>query len=299
MAERAVSHHPGEVWVACNLCGSADHAILFTATQSAKQVVRCRRCGMVFYNPQPSPSQVAALYSSEYFAREFPGELVAEQTRLAHGRLARIESELGVGSLLDVGCGVGCFLAVARQRGWRAVGMDVAPAAVKVATTASGGPVLLGDLSRPRPAGMSPFDVLSMWDVLEHLADPVGDLRRARHWLRPGGLIVMQTQNVNSVTSAWMRRRWEQFVEFHLYHFSSRTLRLALEQAGFERIRIEASDRFTRGEAATRDEKVPRSAERPMSPRDSLRHSRDFLFVRMGYDPFNIMVAAARCPTGG
>ena len=283
----------------CNLCGSPDSFALFTATRSGKQVVRCRRCGLVFYNPQPSPSQAAAQYSPEYFTREFPEDVIAEQARLAHLRLARIETELGAGSLLDVGCGVGRFLAVAHQRGWRAAGMDVAPAAVQAATTASGAPVLLGDLSRPCPAGMPPFDVLTMWDVLEHLSDPVGDLRRARHWLRPGGLIVIQTQNVNGVTSAWMRRRWEQFVESHLYHFSTRTLRLALEQAGFGGIRIEASDRFARSEPAARDDSLPCAPRHPRTFGGLLRHFRDRLFVCLGHETFNIMVATARRPAGG
>lgn len=283
----------------CNLCGSPDSLALFTATRSGKRVVRCRRCGLVFYNPQPSPSQAAAQYSPEYFAREFPEDVGAEQTRLAHLRLARIETELGVGSLLDVGCGVGRFLAVAHQRGWRAVGMDVASAAVQAAATLSGAPVLLGDLSRLCLAGTPLFDVLTMWDVLEHLSDPVGDLRRARQWLRPGGLIVIQTQNVNGVTSAWMRRRWEQFVESHLYHFSTRTLRIALEQAGFGRIRIEASDRFAWSEPAARDDSPPCPREHSRNFADVLRHFRDWLLVCLGHETFNVMVATARRPAGG
>jgi len=169
-----------------------------------------------------------ALYPEEYFDREFPEDRAVDQFQLAQRRLARIEGEVGLGRLLDVGCGVGRFLLVARQRGWEAVGLDVAPAAVGRAAATSGATVLQGDLSRTRPDGMAQVDVVTMWDVLEHLVDPVGDLGRARNWLRPGGLIVIQTQNANSVTSGWMRRRWEQFVEYHLFHLSSEALRLAL-----------------------------------------------------------------------
>ena len=96
----------GEVWslwVDCRLCGSHDLRVLYTATRSGRQVVRCRGCGLVFYDPQPSPGQAAALYSSDYFAREYPAETEEGQTRLAHRRLTRIEMETGVGSLLDAG----------------------------------------------------------------------------------------------------------------------------------------------------------------------------------------------------
>jgi hypothetical protein len=179
------------------------------------------------------------------------------------------------------------------------MGLDVAEAAARAATATSEVPVLQGDLSMPRPAGVLPFDVVTMWDVLEHLWDPVGDLRRARSWLASRGLIVIQTQNANGVTYGWMRHRWEQFVDGHLYHFSSRTLLRALELAGFEEIRIEASDRFVPGDpAALKDPAAPRACFRD-GLLGLLRQLRDSLYVRRGFDPFNIMVATARCPAGG
>jgi len=287
-----------KTWVSCNLCGSRDLRFLFSAVRSGHQVVGCRHCGLMFYNPQPSPDQTAALYSADYFAQEFPEELAAEQIQLAHRRLARIEEEVGIGSLLDVGCGIGRFLFAARNRGWKAAGMDISPAAASIARRTSGAQVFVGDLALPPPNGIPRFDIVTLWDVFEHLLDPVGDLGRVRRWLRPGGLIVIQTQNANGVTYAWMRRRWEQFVPYHLYHFSSRTLRVALEQAGFQQIRIEASDRFPRDDPAAPG--MPSTENRPQRDlRATLRTLRDTAFVWAGYDPFNIMVATARCQPEG
>ena len=280
----------------CNLCGSFDLSRLFTATRSGKQVVCCRRCGLVFFDPQPRRAVV--LYSPEYFDREFPEDQAADQIRLAHRWLARIEREIDVGRLLDVGCGVGRFLLAARQRGWKTVGIDIAPAAVQKATATSGTTVLQGDLSGTRPAGMPSVDVVTMWDVLEHLLDPVGDLRRAREWLRPGGLIVIQTQNVNSVSAAWMRQRWEQFVEYHLFHFSTRTVQLALQAAGFEQIRIEGSEEFCRDALSNPEQPAGSVPAHGGGLRDYLRRLRDFAFVSCGYDAYNIMVATGRCPQG-
>lgn len=285
-----------ELEPACNLCGSRHLSRRFIATRSGRPVVRCRRCGLVFYCPLPSASEATALYSAEYFFREFPDHEAEDQIRLAHARLQRIESEVGTGRLLDVGCGRGRFLQAARQRGWEAVGLDVAPAAVKEAAAASGATVLQGTLSRPRPAGMAEFDVLTLWDVLEHLTDPAGDLRCARHWLRPGGLIVIQTQNANGVTAAWMRERWEQFVPFHLFHFSTRTLALALAQAGFVGIRIEPSHQFVAEFLPADGAAPPGGPARPRGLKERLRRLRDTLYAGFGYDRFNIMVATARRP---
>ncbi len=279
-------------WVECRLCASRDLRVLFTAARSARQVVRCRGCGLVFYDPQPSRAEAAALYSGEYFEREYPAETEATRARLAHHRLARIERETGVGSLLDVGCGAGLFLTAARERGWKAAGLDLSPSAVRAARAASGASVWEGDLARARPPDLEAVDVVTMWDVLEHLTDPVAALAQTPRWLRRGGLLVVQTQNVNSVTAAWMGRRWEQFVEFHLYHFSPRTLSLALQRAGFEGVSIEDVDRFAEGDGT--------AAVAPVrGVRPALARLRDRAFVLAGYDAFNVMVATARSAARG
>jgi len=247
---------------------------------------------LVFYNPQPSPGQAAALYARDYLDNEYPPERARAQTQLAHRRLARIERETGIGSLLDVGCGRGHFLAAARERGWKAVGLDVSPVAVRLAAARAGVTVYEGELTVPPRAELGPVDVVTLWDVLEHLRDPVAVLEAVPRWLRPGGLLVVQTQNVRSVTAAWMGRRWEQFVEFHLYHFSSRTLRRALERAGFLAVRIEDIEAF-----ADLDPLHPPPEGDPGVP-GTLRRLRDGLFELAGYDRFNVMVAMARTLSG-
>lgn len=283
-------------WVDCRLCGSRDFKRLFVAERSRRQVVRCRGCGLVFYNPQPSPAQAAALYSTDYFEGDFPAAGADAQVRLAHRRLERIEREVRMGRLLDVGCGRGRFLAAALERGWKAVGLDVSPAAAAMARSASGAPVFEGELTADRPTELEPVDVLTLWDVLEHLADPVAALAAAPRWLKPGGLLFVQTQNVNSIAAAWLGSRWEQFVEFHLYHFSSSTLRAALERSGFERILIEDVARFTPPGA---HDGVPTSAKgTATAARRVLRRVRDRLYLLAGRDAFNVMVATARRPVG-
>jgi SAM-dependent methyltransferase len=241
----------------------------------------------VFYNPQPSAAQAAALYSRDYFETDFPASGTEGQVQLAQRRLDRIEREVPVGSLLDVGCGPGRFLGAARQRGWEAAGLDVSPAAAAMARSASGVRVFEGELTGPRPPELEPVDVLTMWDVLEHLTDPVAALAEALGWLKPNGLLIVQTENVNSITASWMGSRWEQFVQFHLYHFSPSTLRSALERSGFERVA-----RFAPPDAC---DGMPTGSETGASAaRRWLRRLRDRLYILAGRDAFNVMVATAR-----
>ena len=282
-------------WVDCRLCGSRDFRRLFAAERSGRQVVRCRRCGLVFYNPQPSAAQATALYSPDYFDTDFPQSGADVQVRLAHRRLDRIEREVRVGSLLDVGSGRGRFLGIALQRGWNAVGLDVSSVAAAMARSASGARVFEGELNGPRPSELGPIDVITLWDVLEHLGNPVAALGAARDWLKPDGLLVVQTQNVNSVTASWMGSRWEQFVQYHLYHFSSSTLRSALERSGFEQIRIEDVAQFTAPDA---DDMPNAACATTTVLRRCLQRVRDRLYTLAGHDAFNIMVATARRPTG-
>ena len=145
-----------------------------------------------------------------------------------------------------------------------------------------------GDLGRPLPPGQAPVDVVTMWDTLEHFTDPVAALAETPRWLRPGGLLVLQTQNANSVTAAWMGRRWEQFVEFHLYHFSPLALRLALERAGLAAVHIEDADQF--GDAGDTSPPPARGL------RAVLGRLRDRAWVLAGHDAFNVMIATARRP---
>jgi SAM-dependent methyltransferase len=100
--------------------------------------------------------------------------------------------------------------------------------------------VHLGTLAdAPWPPGS--FDLITLWDVVEHLPDPVAALGRARELLRPGGLLLIETQNVESRFAHLLGRRWQHFKQAeHLWHFSPATLARLLRVAGFAPIEMTA-----------------------------------------------------------
>jgi 2-polyprenyl-3-methyl-5-hydroxy-6-metoxy-1,4-benzoquinol methylase len=161
-------------------------------------------------------------------------------------RLALLQRRRPGGTLLDVGCGDGQFLAAARDAGWRVDGIEFSPEGASRAAARLGRPVAVGDLARTRQL-QGPFDVVTLWHIVEHLVDPRAMLEAARARLASGGLLVVAVPNLDNlpmrVAYRLARRRalplyepgWR---EPHLSHFDPRTLRALLRGAGFEMIEI-------------------------------------------------------------
>jgi ubiquinone/menaquinone biosynthesis C-methylase UbiE len=92
-----------------------------------------------------------------------------------------------------------------------------------------------------------------MWDVIEHVPDPFGEMQQAQRILKPGGLLVVHTMDIDSLFARVMSKRWPWLMEMHIYYFSRRTLKAMLEKAGFTVVRIEPQGRYLRlGYFATR-----------------------------------------------
>jgi SAM-dependent methyltransferase len=109
-----------------------------------------------------------------------------------------------------------------------------------------------GTLTSPELAEAA-FDVVTMWDVIEHVADPFGEMQQAYRLLKPGGLLVVHTMDIDSLFAQLMGDRWPWLMEMHIYYFSQHTLRGMLEKAGFTVIGSAAQGRYLRlGYFATR-----------------------------------------------
>src|SRR5215467_2178695 len=140
------------------------------------------------------------------------------------------------GRLLDVGCATGVFVAMAAESGWTVTGVETSTWALgrasqrcRQATFIQGS---VEDLEFPEAS----FDVVTMWNVLEHVSSPTEILARLRPWLAPEGRLFLSLPNAGSTTARLMGRRWVLLLREHLWYFEPATLSRVLRQSGFETI---------------------------------------------------------------
>ena len=229
-------------------------------------VARCQACGFLYQKPRVDDAHLADCYPDHYPRHQepspripfkgSPARIQAARWALASGLgyaqlrdasvglwtrlwarrlLRKIRWDCppwrGQGRYLDVGCGSGGSLGVARALGWQVTGIEVDEAAAAKARRFTS-ELYVGDvLSAPFAAGR--FDVVSAFHVLEHLPDPVAVLRRLLHWLAPGGTLIVEVPNAGGLGAAMFGKAWSGLeLPRHLSHFSPATLRRAAEQAG-------------------------------------------------------------------
>lgn len=231
----------------CPLCGGTEYELLYPSTLDKRKepasqynctshglgihpdIFRCRACSMVFNEAAPGAVDVAG----EYEQVEDPEYLEQRESRRLtfHRELDAIEAAHPVGDLLDVGCYTGFFLECARERGWRVSGVEPSRWAADYGRDKLGIEIFNGPIERYQDDRQ--FDVVTMWDVLEHVPNPVEVLSILRPRLRPDGLLVFATHNLDTTVAKVMGKHFPLFMEMHTVHFNNRTLEMLLDRTGF------------------------------------------------------------------
>lgn len=223
---------------ACIICGRSDGTVLFD--KGGRDFVRCDGCGLVRVDPLPTPEENQRYYDETYGEWYATFHEATDIRRLiAEHRMQEVVSFARPGRWLDVGCAAGQFVALARERGIDAEGLDIAPAAIELAR-AAGIPAHLGSVEDFTPPHR--YDTITAFDVLEHTIRPTDFLDRVRSWLVPGGTLALTLPDVSSAYPRWiMRKHWFYYLpNDHLHYFSPATARAILQQRGF---RVERVDR--------------------------------------------------------
>jgi SAM-dependent methyltransferase len=205
-------------------------------------ILRCLKCGLRFLSPQPTAGELADLYSKEYFlspdaSKMGYSEYVSDaknHRRTFRNRIRYLPNVSAGARLLDLGAATGFFVEQARLAGWEAQGLEPSQWASEYARSILCQPVITGTLAE---ANITPgsFEVVTMWEVVEHLPDPRDVLERVASILRPSGYLALSTPDAGSLVARVTGRRWLGWrkVPEHLFFFDFRNLRRLLSDIGF------------------------------------------------------------------
>lgn len=196
------------------------------------RMVRCRTCGLVRSDPVLDPEAMAGLYRESTF--EYGDEL--EGIRATYGaaldRLGAVAA--GRNGLLDVGCGSGFVLELAQDRGWQAVrGVEPSTDAIAKADPAVRS-AIVQDVLREGLFEAESFDGVTLFQVLDHIPEPVAFLSECLRILRPGGAILALNHNVTAWSARVLGERSPIIDVEHTYLYSPETMRRIFGQVGFE-----------------------------------------------------------------
>jgi SAM-dependent methyltransferase len=229
---------PSDLASAVQCPGCLGHSTKLHVVKNSYPIYRCSSCELLFVYPQPSKEELGELYSASYFSR---GNKYAPELDPKHdpnrlndqSKVELIKRWCSRGALLDVGCALGGFLAVANEQGFEVEGVEIAEYAAQQARTRLHIKVSNSDIYSAELASES-YDVITMWDVIEHLTDPNLALEKIARALRPKGYIAFSTGDVSSAWARLTAKRWQLLTPpQHLYFFSPCSMSGLLKRHGF------------------------------------------------------------------
>lgn len=232
----------------CRFCGATSFKKICSPPPTAQgkfDVVQCLTCHLLVTDPLPSQAVLTEQYGEKYFQSTTPFEGGYEDYARDEAAIKKtfqrrwkvIQKFIPPSSsnhVLDVGCATGVFLEVMRENGWNGFGVDVSSFAAKVSKE-KGFNVYQGFLN-DAPFSKKAFSLLSLWDVIEHVENPLPFLQSCFDFLSPGGVLVLSTPDAGAPFARLTGKRWLGFrsVGEHVFFFDRPRIKAFLEKAGFE-----------------------------------------------------------------
>ncbi len=224
----------------CPLCQNHDCKKLLTKFEM--DLVKCRKCGLIYANPRIHESELSRRYASSFFFDEY---LPAFEATSKHYDLTIIRSHFFLflqlitkyyapgKRLLDVGCGAGFFVKTAEEIGWEAEGVEISPVASDYAQNIVKVKVQEGKLEDLRlPA--EKFDLVVLIETLEHLMNPLETLNEINRILKKQGLLIICTPDYKSLSRLFLGKNWAVLSpEEHFSVFTQKNLFHILQKAKF------------------------------------------------------------------
>jgi SAM-dependent methyltransferase len=219
---------------ACAVCGGT--AFDVWGRQGEYSILKCGACGLGVTSPFPEAGQAGELNRTTYSGEQRAAVYAVREKELEArygGYLARIKRFRPAGALLDVGCSIGLFMKAARQEGFAVTGVELNGDCAVYGRGKFGLDIRASAL---QVAGFpdGAFDIVTLFDVLEHAPEPRGLLAAVNRVLKSGGLLVVQSPNLDSYMARLMKENWRWLTPpDHLYHFTPGAMRRLIEAQGF------------------------------------------------------------------
>jgi len=192
---------------------------------------------MVWLIHPPAPAEMYLHYTDAYDRLiSAAGQNSPHRWRERKKTLAQYKQS---GALLDLGCSSGSFLQSLRSESWELSGIEMSADSARIAEAGAGAKVFVGEILQ---ASFPPesFDVITCFDVLEHLYEPRKIMARVAEWLKPGGIFYVLVPNVDSAEARVFGSYWHGLeLPRHLFHYSPASLKFLVESAGFTELSVE------------------------------------------------------------
>lgn len=228
----------------CNFCHNADSVLLYK--KEGFDIVQCTHCGLIYVDNPPNPPELAKYYEEEYYTggndKVFSNYIAEKKERVNYFRkqLKKIKKIIRAGELLDVGCAAGFFLEAAKND-FKVTGIEISDYSSTYAREALKHNVITGTLFNAKFPD-NHFDIITMWDVIEHIDKPREYLEEIHRILKKGGVIVISTGDIDSMNAKIKQDKWELLAPpWHLYYFSRKVLVSKMEELGFTIIDVQTN----------------------------------------------------------
>lgn len=200
-------------------------------------LLRCPACSLVWLSKPPKPAEMNLHYTDAY--HKLISAAGENSPRRWEDRLQLIKQYKQSGKMLDLGCSSGGFLGFFRGESWKLYGIEMSGDCARRAEARTGAQVFVGDIP-DAPFPPESFDVITCFDVLEHLYEPLQVMAKVREWLKPGGIFYVQVPNIDSAEARVFGTYWHGLeLPRHLFHYSPASLKFLGESVGLREVSLE------------------------------------------------------------
>lgn len=242
----------------CLVCSSNQLNVL--PEYAATHLVECHSCAFVFAQQIPTEQELIAHYEG-YSRNDYLSPITIKRY---HELLDTFEPYRKTGKLLDVGCGIGYFLEVAKERGWEVHGTEYTDEAISICES-KGITMQQGKLD-PSDYQLGEFDIITSFEVIEHINNPQEELVNFHSLLRSGGLVYVTTPNFNSLLRYRLKADYDVITyPEHLSYYTPKTIRFLFKKSGFSIQKIMTTgisiSRLKSGKSGVRQEYISESSD--------------------------------------